>query len=560
MESSLPCDGGRNAAGNTPGLLWFRWSRYKGGLLSNGDSLTKVEISASVTFVLEDLLLMHFFLRIPVLILFLVPGVSIMGTQSVGESIEGTQPMQYFKPDKYFVGDCMPFFHEGVFHLYYLQDENHHGSREGRGGHQWAHATTRDLVHWEHHPLAIGITDDWEGSICTGSTFFWDGLFYGFYATRKMDWSQHLSVATSKDGIHFEKTEPRLYASPEGPYKSGFYRDPCVFRDEKTGLFHQLVTGELNNPTFPGRGGCLAHLVSEDLTHWKTVEPFIIPGLHGQPECPNHFFWNGWYYLIFSTDGRAQYRMSRGPLGPWTRPRVHLFDSPMARVMKTAAFTGDRRIGAAFLPTLAGDKDGGGMQWAGSVMFREIVQDHEGLLWIKFPAEMMPKSGPPVELKPTSQPLGVTCGTDEIRVSAVGGMNALALPSCPVNVRITCEIMPLEGASEYGLGLRASTDYGQAYDLLFTPAREKVEIRPCMMGDIDENIDRAIYSVDGLEKPVRVEIIMKDDVIDVALETESQKRCLISRCYEQRGDHLFLFARDGEVVFRNLQICPLVEN
>jgi len=54
--------------------------------------------------------------------------------------------MQYFRPQApYFVGDCMPFFHEGTFHLYYLQDENHHQAKGGLGGHQWAHASSPDL-------------------------------------------------------------------------------------------------------------------------------------------------------------------------------------------------------------------------------------------------------------------------------------------------------------------------------------------------------------------------------------------------------------------------------
>src|SRR5215212_5525131 len=124
--------------------------------------------------------------------------------------------MQYFKPegDLFFAGDCMPFFHDGTFHLYYLLDENHHKALGGLGGHQWAHVTTTDLIKWIHHPLAIGITNDWEGSICTGSTFFYDGIFYGFYATRMRDWTQHLSLATSKDAIHFQKIAPNPFASP----------------------------------------------------------------------------------------------------------------------------------------------------------------------------------------------------------------------------------------------------------------------------------------------------------------------------------------------------------
>lgn len=109
--------------------------------------------------------------------------------------------MQYYKPEApYFVGDCMPFFHDGTFHLFYLLDENHHQAKDGLGGHQWAHAATPDLIHWTHHPLAIPCTETWEGSICTGSVLHHDQTYYAFYATRKPDRTQHLSLAISKDG------------------------------------------------------------------------------------------------------------------------------------------------------------------------------------------------------------------------------------------------------------------------------------------------------------------------------------------------------------------------
>jgi hypothetical protein len=42
--------------------------------------------------------------------------------------------MQYFKPKgDLYVGDCMPFFHQGIFHLYYLLDEGHYRCPELRG-------------------------------------------------------------------------------------------------------------------------------------------------------------------------------------------------------------------------------------------------------------------------------------------------------------------------------------------------------------------------------------------------------------------------------------------
>jgi len=127
----------------------------------------------------------------------------------------------------------MPFTHDGVFHLIYLLDQGHYQGLGGLGGHQWAHATTTDFVHWEHHPLAIAITEPWEGSICTGSVFVYDRTYYAFYATRMCDWTQHLGLATSTDGIHFEKQAPNPLASPSRRYDREHFRDPFVFQDPR---------------------------------------------------------------------------------------------------------------------------------------------------------------------------------------------------------------------------------------------------------------------------------------------------------------------------------------
>lgn len=143
--------------------------------------------------------------------------------------------MQYFKPngETFFAGDCMPFSHAGAFHLFYLIDENHHAALGGLCGHQWAHASSSDLVHWTHHQLAIAITDEHEGSIYTGSVIFDNGLYYGFYATRMRDRTQHLSLAISRDGVRFQKMAPNPFASPPPGYNAYHYRDP---------LYSEIVT------------------------------------------------------------------------------------------------------------------------------------------------------------------------------------------------------------------------------------------------------------------------------------------------------------------------------
>ena len=456
--------------------------------------------------------------------------------------------MQYFRPegDDLNVGDCLPFFHDGTFHFFYLLDRGHHKSRGGLGEHQWAHASSADLVHWTHHPLAIPITEEWEGSICTGSAFWHDGTWYGFYATRMPDRTQHLSVATSTDGIHFAKRQPNPFFSPPEGYDPSHFRDPTVFRDERTGLFHMLVTAMLTGHPVPDRGGCLAHLVSRDLLEWRVQEPFLVPGYAGAPECPDAFAWNGWHYLVFSNGGVTRYRVSREPLGPWLRPKVDTFDGPMARVLKTAAFTGNRRLGAAFLPMLDGNRDDGGLLYGGHAVFREIVQHADGSLGTRFPAEMVPRGGDAVALSFRPLTDGVSGHGHTARVSAPEGLGMAILDGVPENARVTLRVLPAPGAACFGLGLRASDAAQRGCELRFEPHRQRA-------GFADER--RAIHEVAGLDEPFGLDIILKDGIIDVCI---GECRTLVTRYPEARGDALVLFAHNAEVTFDSVEARPLL--
>ena len=459
--------------------------------------------------------------------------------------------MQYFKPadsteSRFFVGDCMPFFHDGLFHLYYLRDENHHGALGGLGGHQWAHASSSDLVTWTHHPLAIALTNDWERSICTGSTFFHNRTYYGFYATRKADWTQHLGLATSPDGVTFTKTEPNPLASPPAGYDPHHFRDPFVFWDDGTQLFHMLVTAMHEDYPLYNLGGCLAHLTSPDLHGWTMASPFIVPGLPDAPECSDYFSWHGWYYLLFSNGLVTRYRMSRQPFGPWLRPKSDILDGPAMRVMKTAAFTGDRRIGAAWIGTREHDKDSGRFQWGGHAVFREIVQHDDGTLGTKFVPEMIP--APITAMTNTAlTALPITTRAQSsahyVHLEASQSFEAARISGIPNRARIMMRIIPKNGSTLFGLRLKANEATAaleSGCDLIFRPLENRVEL-----------LDQVITCVNGLDQPFDLDIVFQDDIIDMCL---AGQRCLINRLPEQRGQQLFLFAHYADVVFDRIEV------
>ncbi|HOU12183.1 MAG TPA: hypothetical protein PKZ84_03640 [Anaerolineae bacterium] len=450
--------------------------------------------------------------------------------------------MQYFKPERadQFVGDCMPFFHDGVFHLYYLLDEGHHSALGGLGGHQWAHTSSPDLIHWTHHPLAIGITEDWEGSICTGSTFFHAGVYYGFYATRRRDQTQHLSLATSADGIHFTKTQPNPLASPPPGYNPYHYRDPFVFQDEQTGQFHMLVTAWLDDYPLANLGGCLAHLVSADLRHWEHREPFLIPGYPGAPECADYFRWNDWYYVLFSHGLVTRYRMARQPFGPWLRPAVDVLDAPLARVLKTAPFTGNRRIGAAWLGTREGDRDAGHFQWGGHTLFREVIQNADGTLGTRFVPEMQLAEAMPCALTLTALTAGVAGKPEQFHLAGNEGLAVAALATAPRAGRLMARIIPGAGMGTFGLRFRGAGRFEAGYELRFAPHTRTVAL-----------FDTTIEAVAGLDQPFELEVVWQDDIIDVCIDG---RRCIVNRCPEPRGEQLFVFCHNGGITVEGLTV------
>ena len=244
-----------------------------------------------------------------------------------------------------FVGDCMPYRNGDCYHVLYLKDRHHHGSKWGLGAHQWEHISTRDFKKWDVHPMAVPITEAWEGSICTGSWIEHNGKQYLYYTVRRgRGLPAPICRSISEDGYHFVKDKDFSFTVSE-KYHQPSARDPKVIKGED-GLFHMFLTTSL---TSLGRG-CLAHYVSADMEAWSEVEePIYIAPAKDQPECPDYFVYGGRYYLVFSLRGRAHYMVSDRPFDGFVMPDDPII--PCESVPKGAewdgrlVFTGFKRLG-----------------------------------------------------------------------------------------------------------------------------------------------------------------------------------------------------------------------
>lgn len=167
--------------------------------------------------------------------------------------------MQYYRPSGHNLkpGDCIPYFHEGVFHLFYLVlRRNMHSKWDGgHGALEILHASTRDLSEWRHHPVVAAITEQWEAWHGTGAAVNHDGKFWMFYPTPDYFGNRGgIQLVTSADGEHFTKQEPHPFL-PGGDCE--VFPDP----DPNKKLFHMIKIGK-------SFGGALPDLKDKTLVSW----------------------------------------------------------------------------------------------------------------------------------------------------------------------------------------------------------------------------------------------------------------------------------------------------
>lgn len=300
--------------------------------------------------------------------------------------------LNHWKPEgEFFVGDCMPFRIGEEFHLFYLLDQGHHNHPlvGHLGGHQWAHAVSRDLVHWEHRALALPLDfEEGECSNCTGSLLEKDGKIYAFYALRSRKFKgEQFRVAISRDGGNsFRKWEEPLLKTPP-PGRTGDFRDPEAFLGEDA-LVHVFLSGARirSDGSIHSHTGELLHYSTPDLIHYRQEESV----LHSWavPECSDCFRWKGRSYLLYGNLNETRCCVSEQPSGPWETPRLDVPACGQCRVMKTAPWKDGRRIGVGWSATP--EKGGGCFLFGGRTLFRELVQEKDGSLGTAFVPEMLP--------------------------------------------------------------------------------------------------------------------------------------------------------------------------
>lgn len=189
---------------------------------------------------------------------------------------------------------------KGEYHVFY----QHHPYDENWGPMHWGHVKSKDLVHWEHLPIALAPTETYEKDGCfSGSAVDNNGvltLIYtgNIFVDRERDiLDQSQCIASSTDGIHFTKETVNPVISKHPEEGSGHFRDPKVWKHED---HWYMVLGTRKENT-----GKVVLYKSKDLRQWEYLGVLAeSDGTEGYMwECPDFFEIGGKYVLLFSPQG-----------------------------------------------------------------------------------------------------------------------------------------------------------------------------------------------------------------------------------------------------------------
>jgi beta-fructofuranosidase len=279
------------------------------------------------------------------------------------------RPGFHFRPRAGWLNDPNGLIqHAGEYHLFY----QHNPDAAAWARMHWGHAVSRDLVRWEHLPIALApdpVGPDRDGCF-SGCAVVDDGRPMLVYTGVSPE-VQCLAEGSADLRAWRKRPGNPVLAPPPGLELSGF-RDPWVWRE---GDEWRMALGS----GVPDRGGCVLLYRSRDLVRWDPLAPLA----SGPPEpgrvvweCPCFFPLGDRHVLLVSAVPPG---VSRWLVGAWDGERFtperegrldlgHSFYAP-----QMLADTDGRRIVFGWLREERSAEDQRASGWSGVMSLPRVL-------------------------------------------------------------------------------------------------------------------------------------------------------------------------------------------
>ena len=191
------------------------------------------------------------------------------------------RPRYHFLPKANWMNDPNGLiYHQGIYHMFFQWGPD--SPQAPPKDRIWGHATSKDLVHWKHHPAT---PMKWSGSIVINK-----GVPTAIYTG-----AGGQCLATSDDNMMVWREDPLnpVLKSPPAGLKLTGWRDPCVWKEADS--WYMLMGGGYKDV-----GGTALLYRSSDLHHWEYLHPLATGTLEQRRrqdiergedmwECPDFF-------------------------------------------------------------------------------------------------------------------------------------------------------------------------------------------------------------------------------------------------------------------------------
>lgn len=207
------------------------------------------------------------------------------------------RPNFHFTAKKNWINDPNGFsFYNGKYHLFYQY--NPYGLTWGNMS--WGHATSENLIDWEHLPVALWQDQNYDKEgVFSGSAITLDKTHYLYYTgVADSTWreGQVQCMASSSDGINYTKYDQNPILLGDGNHSHPIdFRDPKVWKEGKY-LYMVVATKD-------HIGGKIVVYRGKNHIEFDYFTSFQLPKTGHMWKCPDFFELNGQQILITSVMG-----------------------------------------------------------------------------------------------------------------------------------------------------------------------------------------------------------------------------------------------------------------
>lgn len=464
----------------------------------------------------------------------------------------------FYKPqDGSRVGDTMPYYEDGVYHIFYLKDGG------GVSSHPVYRVDTADFVRYEEKGLVLsaGDSNGGEAMIGTGSIVKHGNDYLFFYTGHPAMGAETVRVAISEGNLDgFEKKEDFILSPADYGFADDF-RDPEVRWSEEDGCYYCIVSTR--------KDGCA---VLAQFTLSETLETVDAPSVlytdtHGFNvlECPTYFEWNGRYYITYSAQdlnmgdteeltsssyaltgskGCVYYLSSENPFEGWRALANPQLDSKVFYAGKVARGSDTMLVGwAAQRDVNATYK----YAWGGSLVAHRLVQNDDGALSLTYPqayASHFDVKQPLLLKNPAGE------ATDELSlISSNGSFNPVANEK--LEYRLSMNVNFSSGVSEFGLVFGLKDNLYDAVKVTINPLAGKIRAQYGQNSEIASNFLTLEADTD-----YRIDVFAEGS--NFVLYFEGVAFTFKARNVGNR--RIALFAQDGIVEFSDIAMLAPSEN